>query len=244
MFKKALTFSSLFALGIVLTISSLNAHSALSMSKENCSIGIDSSEQTIKTQTDSIKSLYLKTNIDKYVTYDVFKNAVQGFNKINSKQKPILTLIDFSKPSSEERLFVIDLSKQEIILSSYVSHGKNSGGNYAENFSNRNGSYQSSLGFYKTAGTYIGANGYSLLLDGLEKGFNDNARKRAIVMHGADYANPNTIKSMGRLGRSLGCPALPRSVSKKVIDIIKNGSVMYIHANNQEYLTHSKLLNS
>ena len=120
MFKKALTFSSLFALGIVLTISSLNAHSALSMSKEDCSIGIDSSEQTIKTQTDSIKSLYLKTNIDKYVTYDVFKNAVQGFNKINSKQKPILTLIDFSKPSSEERLFVIDLSKQEIILSSYV----------------------------------------------------------------------------------------------------------------------------
>lgn len=242
MLKKALTFSTFLTLGIVLTISSLKAHSA--SSKTSNTIDADSSVQVSTTAIDTIQALYVKTNLDKYITYDVFKNAVEGFNKITGKQKPILTLIDFSKPSSEERLFVIDLSKQEVLLKSYVSHGKNSGGNYAQKFSNKNGSYQSSLGFYRTAGTYTGANGYSLLLDGLEKGFNDNARQRAIVMHGADYANPNTIKSMGRLGRSLGCPALPRTVSKKVIDIIKNGSVMYIHANNEEYLTQSKFINS
>ncbi|MGL5636938.1 MAG: murein L,D-transpeptidase catalytic domain family protein [Bacteroidales bacterium] len=242
MLKKALTFSSFLTLGIVLTISSIKAHSA--SSKILSTIDTDSSLQVNTPAIDTIQALYLKTNLDKHIAYDVFKNAVEGFNKITDKQKPILTLIDFSKPSSEERLFVIDLSKHEVLLKSYVSHGKNSGGNYAEKFSNKNGSYQSSLGFYTTAGTYIGANGYSLLLDGLEKGFNDNARQRAIVMHGADYANPNTIKSMGRLGRSLGCPALPRTISKKVIDIIKNGSVMYIHANNQEYLTKSKIINS
>lgn len=146
---------------------------------------------------------------------------MKGYEKIKSKNKDILTVIDFSKPSTEKRMFVIDLKNKKVLYSTVVSHGKNSGSNYATSFSNVSGSYQSSLGFYVTENVYMGKNGYSLVLNGLEKGINDKAKERAIVVHGAKYANPSTIASSGRLGRSLGCPALPESLAEPIINTIK-----------------------
>lgn len=176
------------------------------------------------------------------VNFIAFRQAVAGYNRIQEKSKPILTLIDFSKPSTEKRLFVFDMAKKKMLYSSVVSHGRNSGGNYATSFSNQNGSYKSSLGFYLTENTYQGGNGYSLILNGLEKGINDRAKERAIVVHGAAYANPSIAASAGRLGRSLGCPALPQQLAKPIINTIKDGSVMYIYANNAHYLAQSNIL--
>ncbi|WP_295940016.1 murein L,D-transpeptidase catalytic domain family protein [uncultured Alistipes sp.] len=186
--------------------------------------------------------LYKKLKLDDIVTFEAFDNALEGYNKIAGRRKDIITIIDFSKPSTCERLCVVDLSNEKLLYCSHVSHGQNSGGNYADSFSNRCGSHQSSLGFYLTASTYEGKNGYSLLLDGLEKGINDNARKRAIVVHGASYANPDIIYSAGRLGRSHGCPALPQAFSREIIDAIKDGSVIFIYAQDEDYVSHSRLL--
>jgi hypothetical protein len=151
-------------------------------------------------------------------------------------------VIDFNLPSSKKRMYVLNLVKKEVLFVSYVSHGRNSGGNYATSFSNRNGSHQSSLGFYRTAGTYEGGNGYSLLLDGLEEGINDQARPRAIVIHGADYCSEEVIRSSGRLGRSFGCPALPRELAKPIINTIKGRSLLFIYANQSDYLAMSEVL--
>jgi hypothetical protein len=136
------------------------------------------------------------------------------------------------------------MKEKKMLFSSVVAHGKNSGGVYATSFSNEYGSYKSSLGFYLTASTYQGKNGYSLILDGLEKGINDRARERAIVVHGAAYADPSVIRAGGRLGRSFGCPAVPQKLSRPLIDTIKGGSVMYIYAAAPEYLAQSHILNS
>lgn len=186
--------------------------------------------------------LYKEMKLGGIINYNIFKQAIEGYNKIDIPNKDILTVIDFSKPSTENRLFVLDLKNKELLFSSVVSHGKNSGDNYATSFSNKNGSYKSSLGFYVTEDTYKGRNGYSLRLNGLEKDINDNARERAIVIHGASYANPKNIAAGGRLGRSLGCPALPIDVSKPIIDTIKNGTLLYIYANDKNYLAKSTIL--
>ena len=123
-----------------------------------------------------------------------------------------------------------------------LAHGRNSGENFATSFSNRSGSYQSSLGFFRTAETYNGGNGYSLRLDGLEKGINDKARPRAVVIHGADYCSEDFIRSTGRLGRSFGCPALPQELNKPIINTIKDGSLLFIYADKPEYYSLSKVL--
>lgn len=145
---------------------------------------------------------------------EVFTLAYRGWGKMkHNLRSKILTVIDFSLPSTAKRMWIIDPEKGEILLNSVVSHGRNSGDLLAKSFSNQPESYMSSLGFYKTAETYSGKHGYSLRLDGLEKGFNDQARNRAIVIHGADYAREEFAKSAGRLGRSLGCPAIPSELS-------------------------------
>lgn len=169
--------------------------------------------------------------------------ALDGYEKLeNELKKPILTVIDFTLPSTEKRMWIIDLDSEKILLNTVVSHGRNSGNLMAEKFSNRPESYQSSLGFYLTAETYHGKHGYSLRLDGLEKGFNDQARNRAIVIHGADYAREEIAKMSGRLGRSLGCPAVPSELSDEVIDLIKDGSLLFIYGNDQNYLAQSEYL--
>ena len=168
--------------------------------------------------TSSCRQLYVEMELDGVVNYAAFEQAVAGYNKITQKDKEILTLVDFSKPSTEERFY------------------------YATYFSNENGSLKSSLGFFLTENTYQGKNGYSLVLNGLEKGINDRAKERAIVIHGAAYSNPSVIASSGRLGRSFGCPALPQSVSKPIINTIKGGSLLFIYANNKNYLSYSPIL--
>jgi hypothetical protein len=181
-------------------------------------------------------------NLKGKVDYELFRLAHKGYNKIGNKKKSILTLVDFNKPSTEERFYVIDMAGKGLLYSTHVSHGKNSGGDLATAFSNKSGSFQSSLGFYLTSNTYEGSNGYSLRLQGLEDGINDKAMSRAIVIHGAAYANPSVIPSLGRLGRSLGCPALPQGVSRKVIDTIKEGALLFIYAPTAEYMQRSQLI--
>lgn len=176
--------------------------------------------------------LYEDMNLVGRINFDAFERAFDGLKKYEVKNKNILTIIDFTLPSSEKRLFILDLENKKILFESLVSHGRNSGNLYATAFSNKHGSYKSSLGFYKTENTYLGGNGYSLILNGLDKGVNDQARARAIVMHGADYCSQSVVKSSGRLGRSLGCPAIPVELTKPIINTIKNGSLLYIYASN------------
>lgn len=188
------------------------------------------------------RQLYEEMKLEKHLDYKVFEQAFAGYRKIDCVKKDILTLIDFTKPSTEERLFVLDMNRKQILFSSLVSHGKNSGGKYATSFSNENGSHKSSLGFYTTENTYQGRNGYSLVLNGLEKGINDRAKERAIVIHGAAYSNPSVAASSGRLGRSFGCPALPQALNKPIINTIKNGTLLFIYADDPAYLSQSPIL--
>lgn len=190
------------------------------------------------------EQLYHTMGLDGVVDYAAFEKAYEGYGRIVEKgSKNIFTLIDFSKPSTEERLYVFDLDRKKMLHHSHVSHGRNSGGNYATSFSNESGSHKSSLGFYLTGDTYQGRNGYSMFLHGLEPGINDKALERAIVVHGAAYANPTSvIRNGGRLGRSHGCPALPEAVNREIIDAIKGGTVMFIYADDRTYLAQSELV--
>jgi len=176
----------------------------------------------------------------------IYQLAAYGYHKLESTKKitnPILTIVDFSKPSTEKRLFIIDMRTGKVLVHSLVAHGKNSGEKVATQFSNTESSYQSSLGFYITGSTYNGGNGYSLKLKGMEAGFNDKAEQRAIVMHGADYVSEHAIKNLGRLGRSWGCPAVSQKEHKMIINLIKQGSCLFIYAPQQQYISSSHLLN-
>ncbi|MFS8138032.1 MAG: murein L,D-transpeptidase catalytic domain family protein [Thermomonas sp.] len=151
-----------------------------------------------------------------------------------------LAVIDYSQPSTEKRLWVFDLAQDRLLHREYVAHGSGSGENLARHFSNIDGSFQTSLGLYRTAETYVGKNGYSLRMDGLDPGFNDNARQRAIVMHGAWYANPDLIRSQGRLGRSQGCPALREQIAKVVIDELKQRNLVFAYADDAAWLRNGR----
>lgn len=174
-----------------------------------------------------------------------FKKAMEGFFVLKQKgliQKDIITVIDFSLSSTKKRLWVIDLSNNTILFNTVVSHGMNSGGEFANNFSNTQSSNKSSLGFYATGETYNGKHGLSLRLDGLENGINSNARARAVVMHGAAYANPSILKSQGYLGRSQGCPAIPEALKNEIIKTIKDKSCLFIYHPTRSYEITSKLV--
>jgi hypothetical protein len=154
-----------------------------------------------------------------------------------------LSVIDFSKPSTEKRLWVYDLRSRELLFHEHVAHGRGTGANMAEQFSNVPDSYQSSLGLFRTAEAYVGKHGYSLRLDGLERGVNDRARERAIVIHGADYVNASTAKAQGRLGRSLGCPAVRPEIATPLIKAVKDGGLLFAYYPDQRWLDRSEYLN-
>ena len=153
-----------------------------------------------------------------------------------------LTVIDYSKPSSEKRLWVYDLATRELLYEELVAHGQGTGANIASKFSNNNDSHQTSLGLFVTDTTYVGKNGYSLRLDGLDKGINDRARERAIVMHGAPYVSQEFVKANGRLGRSWGCPAVSNAVAKQLIDRVKGGGLVFAYYPDAQWLKSSKYL--
>lgn len=155
-----------------------------------------------------------------------------------------LSVIDYSRPSTEQRMWVFDLARQKLLFEEWVAHGRNSGGNQTEHFSNRDGSFMSSLGAFTAQETYMGGNGYSLRLEGLEPGFNDHARDRAIVIHGAPYVNPTMARLQGRLGRSLGCPAVRLTVAKPLIDSLRGGTMVFAYYPDKDWLTRSRLLGS
>lgn len=184
------------------------------------------------THADSLLFRYSALNISEKLPFDVYRNALEGMKKFHFSNETILTIIDYSRPSTEKRFFVIDLIQNKLLFESLVAHGRNSGMNYATVFSNEIRSLKSSPGFFSTAETYQGRQGYSLRLDGLEKGINDLARERAIVIHAADYVSEQFVQTTGRLGRSWGCPALPPALNKPIIDCIKNGSCLYIYCGN------------
>ena len=156
---------------------------------------------------------------------------------------PTLTVIDYSLPSTEPRLWVFDLATGDLLFKELVAHGRNTGDNLATKFSNQMDSRQTSIGLFVTDDPYVGSNGYSLRLDGLDVGFNDRARDRAIVMHGATYVDPQLAASQGRIGRSWGCPALRTAIAAKVINRIRGGSVIFSYYPDQEWLQSSRFLN-
>ncbi len=153
-----------------------------------------------------------------------------------------LAVVDYSLPSTKRRLWLFDLQTRRLLHAEYVAHGRGSGENLAHAFSNIEGSHQSSLGLFRTESTYIGGNGYSLRLDGLEPGTNDLARDRLIVMHGANYVNPLQALRQGRLGRSFGCPALRPEVARAVIDDLKNGQLLFAYYPDPAWLARSPYL--
>ena len=182
------------------------------------------------------------------LTKAAFNYAYKGYTYLQDKRMlsraSVLTICDFSQSSRRKRFFVIDMNEQKVLINTYVAHGRKSGSEYANSFSNSPESHMSSLGFYKTETTYYGGNGLSLKIEGLERGFNDKADSRNIVVHGSDYVGGDFIKNNPFNGRSYGCPAVPSSQIDNVIKTIKNGSCLFIYHPTKNYLTHSKILNS
>jgi hypothetical protein len=177
----------------------------------------------------------------------VFDKAITGLNclllKGKLKRNDVISIIDFSQSSNSKRLYIIDLKKEQVLFNTYVAHGRNSGEEYAYIFSNKENSFQSSLGFYITDKTYKGNHGISLRLKGVEVGINDSAEQRGIVIHGANYVAQDFIKKNGRLGRSLGCPAVSEEMCLPVINATKNGTCIFIYKSDQNYSTNSALIN-
>ncbi len=197
----------------------------------------------------SLQLIYDSLNLSAMgLSEQAFDYAIKGYSYLKSKGKlqnqRVLSIIDFTRSSSQKRLYILDMSNYKVLFNTYVAHGQNTGQEYANNFSNRSESYQSSLGFYITTGTYMGKNGFSMQLDGLENGFNDQADERAIVMHGAPYVSEAFIKHRGYIGRSHGCPAVPQQLNKPIIEKIKNGSCLFIYSDNKTYLSRSRILNA
>lgn len=179
--------------------------------------------------------------------FECFAKAIKGYTKLKEEgkiKKDYLTVIDFSLSSTAKRLWIIDMDTQTVIFNTLVAHGKNSGDDFAESFSNANSSNKSSLGFYATGEIYNGKHGQSLRLDGLEAGINNNARSRGVVMHAADYVSETFAQQHHRLGRSQGCPALPVNLTKEIVNILQGKSCLFIYHPTKNYLSASKLLAS
>lgn len=175
----------------------------------------------------------------------VLQLALVAYKKASDKgsvKKPVLTVIDYSLPSSKQRMWIFDVRQERLLYNTYVAHGANSGNTIPHHFSNRVMSKETSLGTYITRDTYMGSKGLSLNLQGLERGFNDNAYNRRVVIHGAWYVEPDFIKKAGHAGRSWGCPSIAKTMAKPVINTIKNGSVVFAYYPDKYYLSHSGYL--
>jgi hypothetical protein len=198
--------------------------------------------------TENIQSLYQRLQpAGVRPPFIVFSNGIRGYFNIRNegeiRNQEYLTLIDYSLSSTKKRLWVIDINGMRVVHHTLVAHGMSTGGEYAERFSNIPRSHMSSLGFYVTGNTYYGKHGLSLQLEGIEAGINDNARKRAIVMHGASYVSSCFVEKHGRLGRSYGCPALPCGLNDKIVQTIQDQSCLFIYYPDNNYISNSRYLN-
>lgn len=194
-------------------------------------------------------SIYALISLGEYgLEKDIFFNAYKGFQYLKSRGKlrktNLLTICDYSQSCNNKRLYVIDVVNSRLLYNTYVSHGKNSGDEYATSFSNFDNSNKSCLGFMVTESTYNGKAGYSLVLNGLERTFNDKAESRSIVLHGSHFVNEQIIRARGMIGKSLGCPAVPLGVHKKIIDAIKGGSCFFANYPDEFYTHTSTILNA
>jgi hypothetical protein len=199
-------------------------------------------------RTEEVTLLYEQINLKELgLTRKAFEYALKGYyylldhhwlNKTN-----ILSICDLSQSSRNKRLYVLDLEQRTVLINTYVAHGRNSGTEYARSFSNSPSSHKTSLGFYVTGETYIGDNGLSLKIRGVERGFNDKANGRNIVVHGSEYVGPDFLRMNGFSGRSYGCPAVPSDEAPQVIDAIKEGSCLFIYHPTKKYISRSKILN-
>ncbi|MFZ4521039.1 MAG: murein L,D-transpeptidase catalytic domain family protein [Bacteroidales bacterium] len=206
------------------------------------------SEKAVPAMDDKVALFSALNLLEKGLSSEVYQLALKGYRKLDMegklKKSGILTIVDFSQSSKNKRFYVIDLIHKTLLFNTYVAHGKNTGEEFATRFSNVSGSYQSSLGFYITKQENAGSGvGLSLILDGIEKGFNDNALKREIIIHGAAYATENFIRKTGRLGRSFGCPSLPPDLIKPIVEAIKEGTCLFIYHKDDRYISHSAMLN-
>lgn len=203
--------------------------------------------QKVKIEKKSYKDLgaekFYKKLDEKELEYNIFQLAMDGYERIDKKNEKEIIIIDFSKDSSKKRFFFIDLENAKIKYKTYVTHGKNSGAEKALSFSNQPNSYKSSIGFFLTRNHYKGSYGYSVRLKGLEEEFNSNAIVRGIVIHGSKEAEEKYIKKYGFLGRTEGCPALPLSISREIMEKISRNTVLFIYGDDEEYSRKSKFFN-
>lgn len=202
---------------------------------------------TVATAEATALSIYERLELDKLgLSVNAMKYAYKGYEQLREKgvlpNSDVLTVVDFSQSSRKKRMYIIDLKNDKVLFNTYVAHGKNSGLDYADKFSNTPESLQSSLGFYVTKGTYFGKHGLSLRLSGQEKGWNDNAEERAVVVHGANYIGDHRVNS-AYMGRSFGCPAVPQEYAEKVINLLKDGTCLFIYHPSSRYEQESTLLN-
>ena len=215
----------------------------------NAQTGLSKERQlALKKAELNIKDLYNELNAAQYdLSFTAFRYAYIGYQTMKKQHrlnnKELFSIIDFTKDCNSKRFYTIDLEKMKIVYYTYVAHGKKSGERMATSFSDAVESNKSSIGFYITGNTYNGGNGYSLILHGDEKGYNSNLAKRSVVVHAADYANEDYIARNGRIGRSLGCPALPENIYKQVIETIKEKTMIFAYYNDAKYLKTSKYLN-
>ena len=235
--KKALIFLSL----VIISSLSFSEGTNLENISQNTVVATETETKPQKMILD-VKSVYDSLNIKGKLDYSIFQKAYLGYVQISNKNPGVLVIIDYSKPSNEERFYVLDLNKKKLVYSTRVAHSKNSGLEIPLQFSDDPNSYQSSLGFFVTLGEYNGAYGYSLRLKGLEENINANAEDRAIVIHGGDIVEDEYIKKFGFAGRSLGCPVLPHSLTREIIDFIKHGRILFIYGNDEEYVDNSAYL--
>lgn len=197
------------------------------------------------TQTNFQKEVQTLTQKAPSLNPKVLKLALQAYNQAAVRgvvHKHILTVIDYSLPSFKQRMWIFDLNRDKLLYNTYVAHGRNSGATTPNHFSNKNSSKETSLGTFVTRDTYIGSKGLALNLQGLEKGFNDNAYSRRVVIHGAWYVEPSFIKQSGRAGRSWGCPSIAKSIAHPVINLLKGGSVVFAYYPDSNYLRNSNFV--
>jgi hypothetical protein len=198
---------------------------------------------------EEVSSLYEQTDLKEMgLSRKALEYALKGYYYLLEHHRlaknNILTICDLSQSSRNKRMYVVDLEQKKVVINTYVAHGRNSGTEYARSFSNNPRSHKSSLGFYVTEGTYLGTNGLSLKIRGQERGFNDRADGRNIVIHGSEYVGSDYLRMNSFTGRSFGCPAVPAEEIETVIETIKEGSCLFIYHPTTKYISRSKILNS